>query len=129
MKKGACIGFRMDDAVKAYRHMDVEVVEEYGDKSGLHWLHTWDDGGRKLLRCRNCGGYILCQVSELKGIEFDDYYADFFPVSGPAEARNLNEEYDGYAIEAEFLGRWLICDPCRVPRWSDNMKNNSGDME
>lgn len=126
MKNKPCIGFYMEDAFEAYyKHMDPEVVEEYGDKAGQNWLHTWDEGGRTLLRCKRCGGYMLRQYSELHSIEDDDYYSDFFPVTGPEEARSLNEKYDGYTIETDFPGRWLICDPCKAPRWSDTVKEEN----
>ncbi len=122
MNKRPCIGFYMEDAFEAYQHMGTEVIEEYGDRVGHNWLHTWDEGGRKLLRCRKCGGYILCQFSELHSMEDEDYYSDSFQVSGPEEARNLNRMYDGYKIETDFPGRWLICDPCKAPLWSDRLK-------
>ncbi len=99
MKQRLCIGFYMDDAFEAYKHMETEVVEEYGDRVGHNWLHTWDEGGRKLLRCKNCGGYILYQFSELLSMEDDDYFSDYFPLSGPDEANMLNEKYDGYAMD------------------------------
>ena len=121
MEGWPCIGFAMEKPDKAYSHMDTEVVEEYGDSCGNNWLHTWSEGGRRLLRCKKCGGYILYQLSELHGMEYDDYYADYFPVSGPEEARELNEKYDGYSIETEFPRRWLICDPGRTPRWNDEI--------
>ena len=125
MKRRPCIGFYMDDAFEAYKHMETEVVEEYGDRVGPNWLHTWDEGGRRLLRCKKCGGFILYQFSELLSMEDDDYFSDYFPVSGPDEAKMLNEKYDGYAIEAEFPERWLICDPCKAPHWSNEV--NRGD--
>lgn len=118
MEGKPCIGFSMENAVEAYKHMETEAVEEYGDHFNNNWLHTWDDGERVLLRCKNCGGYILCQTSEYHGMEDDDYYADYFPVSGSDEAHKLNEQFDGDAIETDFPGRWLICDPCRTPHWN-----------
>ncbi len=119
MRRKPCIGFCFRDAYEAFcGHMnDMEVVEEYGDRFMHNWLHTWDDGGRMLLRCRKCHGFILAQYSEYHGMAYDDYYLDYFPVSGPEEAHELNEKFDGHAIEAEFPGRWLACDPCRAPRW------------
>ena len=121
MRKKPCIGFCIADAFEAFCwHMDqTDVVEEYGDRYLHNWLHTWDDGGRRLLRCRKCGGYILCQYSEYHGMDYDDYYLDYFPVSGAEEAHILNEKYDGYAIEKEYPGRWLICDPGRAPQWRE----------
>lgn len=103
--------------------MNTEIIEEYGDRFELNWLHTWDEGGRKLLKCKRCGGFILCQFSELHSMEDDDYFLDYFPVSSPEEARNLNAKYDGYAIESDFPDRWLICDPCKPPHWSDSIKH------
>ena len=116
----ACIGFDLEDPSEAfYRHMDPETVVEYGDVYELKQLHVWHDGGRQLLRCRKCGGYILCQYSEYHGMEEgDDYSREFFPVSGPEEAREINEKLDGYEIISRFPRRWLSCDPGRTPYWS-----------
>ncbi len=112
-----CIGFSMDDAEEAYKHMDDrERVKDYGDMSGKNILHTWDDGSRVLMRCKRCGGYILLQLSEFHGMEDDSYYADYFPVSGPCEARWINEKFDGERIEKEFPCRWMIVDG--KPHWN-----------
>lgn len=111
-----CIGFSMDDAAEAFEHMDKEIVKDYGDTWGKNILHTWDDGHRVLLRCKRCGGYMLLQLSEFHGMGDDDYYADYFPVSGPREAEELNEKYDGEEIEESFPGRWMIADA--RPHWN-----------
>lgn len=111
-----CIGFSMDDAVKAYEHMDRELVKDYGDTCGKNILHTWDDGHRVLVRCKKCGGYMLLQMSEFHGMEDDSYYADYFPVTGPKEAQELNDKYNGEQIEEEFPCRWLIADS--NPHWN-----------
>ena len=111
-----CIAFSMDDAEKAYQHMDREQVKDYGSSCGKNILHTWDDGSRVLMRCKNCGGYILLQMSEFHGMEDDAYYADYFPVSGPKEAQMINEQYDGDTIEEKFPHRWMIADG--HPHWN-----------
>ena len=112
-----CIGFSMENAMEAYRHMeDRELIRDYGDTCGKNLLYTWDAGHRTLVRCKKCGGYILVQISEFHGMEDDMYYADYFPVSGQKEAELLNQRYDGETIETEFPGRWLICEG--GPHWS-----------
>ena len=111
-----CIGFSMNDAEKAYEHMDMELVKNYGDIYGKNILHTWDDGWRALMHCKKCGGYILLQVSEFHGMDDDSYYVDFFPVTGPTEAQEINEKYNGENIEDEFPHKWLIFD--RNPHWN-----------
>ncbi len=111
-----CIAFSMNDAEKAFQHMDREQIIDYGSVYDKNILHTWDDGYRALLRCKNCGGYILLQMSEFHGMEDDSYYADYFPVSGPVEAQLINEKYDGTRIETEFPFRWLIADG--HPHWN-----------
>ena len=105
-----CIAFAMDTAEEAWEHMSFEVVEEYGDWMYGHSLHTWDRGERTLFRCRKCGGYVLYQYSEYSDpISCDEScYDDYFPVSGPEEADELNRKYDGFAIEREFPGRYLM---------------------
>lgn len=117
-----CTGFEMDDAKEVLRHFEgnLEVVEDYGSSCNGHQLHTWDDGGRVLLRCKACGGYLLRQDSEFHGFESDDaYYTDYFPVSGPEEAGRLNAELDGWQIERRFGRRYLLQDDLAAPRWSD----------
>ena len=105
-----CIAFEFDDPIKAREHMRYELVTDYGKYAYGHYLHTWDDGNRFLARCRNCGGYILIQSSEFLSFTDapDGYYTDWFPVRSPEEADLLNRKYDGYAIEKEFAGRYLM---------------------
>ena len=111
-----CIAFSMEDAEEAFKHMDKELIKDYGGSCGKNILHTWDDGSRKLMRCRKCGGYMLLQLSEFHGMEDDSYYADYFPVSGPEEAQMLNEKYNGEEIEEKFPHRWMIADS--RPHWN-----------
>lgn len=121
-----CIAFAMSDAEKAYQHMDIEIVERYGDTCEGNILHVWDDGERILHRCKKCGGYILTQISEFHGIESgDSYYCDRFPVSSPEEARAINRKYNGFQIEEDFPEKWMICDPGRVPHWRERNENES----
>ena len=111
-----CIGFALDDPGEAFNHMkDKELIIDYGDVCGKKILHTWDDGRRLLMRCRKCGGYILVQMSEFHGEE-DSYYTDYFPVSGPGEARAINEKYSGEEIEMGFPDKWMICEG--GPHWN-----------
>ncbi len=91
---------------------DFELVEFYGDcykdahGKVIHWLHTWDDGYRSLIRCKKCNALILQQNSEFHGAH-DSYYIDLFPVESRAEAEALNASMDGFAIEQNFQGIWL----------------------
>ena len=105
-----CIAFELADPKEAYDHLNYELVEDYGDYAYGHYLHTWDDGHRFLARCRGCGGYILIQCSEYHSFTDapDGYYTDWFPVKAPEEADMLNQKFDGFAIEREFEGRYLM---------------------
>ena len=105
-----CIAFEMDSAEEAWQHMSFVIVEEYGDTKYGHDLYTWDRGGRTFLRCTRCGGYVLHQFSVYESFDGgeDDYYNDYFPVSGPEEADELNQKYNGFSIEREFPGRCLM---------------------
>ena len=53
---------------------------------------------------------MLVQSSEFHSFTDapDGYYTDFFPVSSLEEADELNKKYDGFAIEREFEGRYLM---------------------
>lgn len=106
----ACIAFGFKDAREAYEHMECKTVEDYGGQAYGHYLYTWDDGGRRLARCSKCGGFILIQSSEFHSFtdSGDSYYTDWFPVSSPEEADELNRKYDGFQIETEFKGRYLM---------------------
>lgn len=112
-----CIAFQIRDAKEAMRHMNCDIVKDYGDYAYGHPLHSWDDGKRYLARCRNCGGYVLVQKSEYHGMQDDDYYTDYFPVSGAEEAEELNRRYDGFAIERLFTKRYLMMTNLRL-HWS-----------
>lgn len=109
----------MKDAQDAFRHFDghLSLVADYGDMCEGHCLHTWDEGGRTLLRCNECGGYLLRQVSEFHG-RGDSLYEDYFPVDSPEQAEELNRTLDGWQIEREFGRRYLMRDDLRGARWS-----------
>ena len=112
-----CIAYNMKDVLEAWKHMKCEVVEDYGRKAYGHYLFVWDEGGRILLRCKNCGGYVLRQDSEFHGMEDDDYYTDFFFVDSPEEADELNRKYSGEEIEFEYSDRFLMYDNGML-KWS-----------
>ena len=105
-----CEGLFYSDPKEAYKHIKYTVVTNYGKYQYGHSLFTWDDGGRVLAKCSRCGGYILIQSSEYHSFtdEPDGYYTDYFPVSSPGEADDLNRRYDGFEIEFEFKERYLM---------------------
>ena len=102
-----CVGFDLPTATEAFEHFNgmLEELWDYGDMCNGHCLHTWDDGGRKLYLCHDCGGLVLVQKSEYHGQENDDYYTDYIPVDSAQEAERLNELYGGWAIEKEWKGK------------------------
>ena len=101
------MGFDLPTATEAFEHFNgmLEELWDYGDMCNGHCLHTWDDGGRKLYLCHDCGGLVLVQKSEYHGQENDDYYTDYIPVDSAQEAERLNELYGGWAIEKEWKGK------------------------
>ena len=104
-----CHIFDIIDPDEAWKSMNNEIVERYGSECNGHYLFTWDDGERMLARCKKCGAYILIQRSEFHSMFDDDsYYGDYFPVSGPEEARMLNKQYSGWGIEKMFPERYLM---------------------
>ena len=117
-----CVGFSVEDTQEAYNHMKFEAVIDYGDTCNKHPLYTWDDGHRVLVRCKNCGGYALVQLSEFHSFPDgdDSYYCDMFPLSGAEEAEQLNKSFDGYQIEEKFQGKYLVRDKHDVPHWLRN---------
>lgn len=110
-----CIAFKMKDVNEAFAHMDYELVCNYGDYANGHYLHTWDDGERLLVKCRNCGGYALIQRSEFHNFSgCDSYYTDYFPVDSETKAKEYNQKYDGYDLENEFKGKYMVKDNGRI---------------
>jgi hypothetical protein len=105
-----CVGFDLPTAVEAFEHFSGMLEEQwdYGDMCNGHCLHTWDDGCRKLYRCRKCGGLVLNQCSEYHGMGDDDYYNDYFPVDSVQEAEQLNELYGGFEIEMKWDGKKVL---------------------
>lgn len=51
---------------------------------------------------------ILVQAYEHCGLIEDDVYIDYFPVESEDEVEHLNEKYNGWEIEGEFNGRYLM---------------------
>lgn len=105
-----CIAFEMEDVHVAFEHMQPETVIDYGEEAYGHDLQPWNEGGRRLCRCKACGGYFLVQSSEYHSFDGDDsYYIDWYPVSGPEEADQLNRLYDGWDLEFNFPKRFMSC--------------------
>ena len=103
-----CHIWGMADAGEAYGAFRGDLVKDYGedtclgDGTLLHENYMWDEGGRCLLRCRDCGGLVLRQSSEFHssfGDDGDGYYKDWIPVSSAREADLLNILWE--ALEAE----------------------------
>lgn len=119
----ACIAFQMERAEDAMKHLfsKARIVARYGDRFEGNWLHTWDEGERILYHCETCGGYFMLQSSEFHGRE-DDYYLDYFPVTGPKEAEELNRRWDGWQIEDKFPGRFLAQDNFGFPHWLEGVE-------
>jgi tetratricopeptide (TPR) repeat protein len=107
-----CCIFSFPDADAAARNFDFEIVESYGDAyrdchgKVVHYLHTWDDGDRTLIRCRKCGALLLRQDSEIHDMSYgnDSYYTRLVPVESRDEALAYNKKYSGYALENEYKG-------------------------
>ncbi len=104
-----CHIFDLYDADHTIGDFHFDLVEDYGDRCNGHALHIWDDGGRKLVRCRDCGALVLIQKSELHSFTDgpDAYYIDYFAVSSAEEARGLNQKYSGFDLEKNPPGRHI----------------------
>lgn len=102
-----CVGFDLPTATEAFEHFNgmLEELWDYGDMCNGHYLHTWDDGYRKLYLCHECGGLILKQRSEYHGQQDDDLYIRYFPVDSVQEAEQLNELYGGFELEMKWKGK------------------------
>ena len=109
-KKGMypCHVWGMENAGEAYEALRGELVKDYGeetclgDGTVLHDNYMWDEGGRCLVRCKECGGLVLRQASEYHSFSDDDgdgYYRDWVPVSSVEEADLLNLLWDVLEME------------------------------
>ena len=109
-KQKLCCIFEYPSIEEAVQNMQFEIIEDYGDAycnpdgSVKHYLHTWDDGYRRLVRCTKCGSLFLYQSSEFHSVnsDYDRFYSDYYPVSCREEARMCNEKYNGYKLEEEY---------------------------
>ena len=121
-----CVAFQMESAREAWEHIRKvqTVVIDYGEVFEKNLLFVWDDGGRKLLRCKRCGGYMLCQSSERH--DYDDSYDSCFPVTGPEEAEELNRRWNGEQIESYFPERYLHVDMDFPVSWEKGYLRNLG---
>ncbi|MBR2809716.1 MAG: hypothetical protein IKE33_05830 [Erysipelotrichaceae bacterium] len=85
---------------RSFNERNLEFIEYYGSECNGHSLHTWEEGGRSLYRCKKCGGYVLRQYSEIH--QPDKTYIDYFPVRDKNHAKEVNEKYDGWTIERDY---------------------------
>ncbi len=79
---------------------NLKFVRNYGSRCNGHDLHTWDEGGRTLLRCSKCGCYVMEQYSEIHMP--DSTYIDYFPVRDEKHAEEVNERYNGWTLETDY---------------------------
>ena len=116
-----CAAFAMQDAQVAYEHLsDYKVVKHYGKGE-----FVGSEGYRHLGWCSKCRGFVLVQRSEIHG-DVDDYYADFFPVTGPAEADAINAKFDGESIEEKFPMKYLTETHGRIAWYDLHLKQKAG---
>lgn len=114
-KKDMCCVFGKRDPQIALNELHFDIVKAYGDKCGDVVLHTWDEGQRDLVRCRDCGKLLLRQFSEFHGEE-DSCYVDFFPVENKEDAESLNKQYNGFQIEV-YLQRPFLSETNDKAAW------------
>ena len=116
-----CHIYEIADAKEAYKSFRGDLVREYGeyvsldDGTILHDNYMWDDGGRYLVRCEECGGLMIMQSSEYHSFSDgpDGYYRDWIPVASVEEGDLLNILFG--AMEMENV-------PCR------HIRGNNGDI-
>ena len=112
--KPCCI-FSHIDASTAISHFGYELIKDLGktvcnsDGTIKPFIYVWDEGGRKIIRCKNCGAIFLYQWSEFHNNygDQDSYYDNFFLVKNLAEAELLNKKYSGFALETNYKGLTL----------------------
>lgn len=93
-----CHIYGMVDAKEAYDAWKGELVKDYGecialtDGTVLHENCNWDEGGRTLVRCRECGALMILQSSVYNNMFDgpDSYYMDWIPVASAEEGDLLN---------------------------------------
>ena len=109
-----CCLFECQSATQAELLMDMELIIDYGnqfhnpDGSLKHYLHTWDDGYRLLVRCKRYGALFIKQNSEYHGFSNEDsYYTDWYQVESKEVAELINAVYSGFSLERNYNGPWL----------------------
>ena len=103
-----CHVWGMADPKEAYEAFRGETVKDYGEDTYLeggtvlHGNCMWDEGGRRLVRCLDCGGLVICQSSEFHSFsdDGDGYYRDWIPVSSVEEADLLNILWGALEMES-----------------------------
>ena len=83
--KPCCI-FSYNDTSKAIKHFEYDVIRDFGkeacneDGTIKHYTYSWDEGGRRAIRCKKCSAIFLYQWSEYHSFAegTDSYYDDFF---------------------------------------------------
>lgn len=133
-KRELCCIFSFPDADTAARNFDFEIVENYGDAyrdsrgKVVHYLHTWDDGNRTLIRCRRCGALFLRQDSEYHDMCHgnDAYYTTLVPVKSRDKALAYNKKYNGDALENKCGGIQMHS---HSTGWVWNITKDSGEND
>jgi uncharacterized C2H2 Zn-finger protein len=98
-----CCVFKYDSASKAGWNLDLEVVEDFGDKNSYfadgnpkRSISVCEVGKRKLLKCRRCGALFLQQenTTDYEGVASCSYIY-YFSVNDRREAHLYNEHHNG----------------------------------
>lgn len=116
-----CHIYGIADAKEAYDSFFGKMIKNYGDAvtledgTVLHDNYMWDDGGRILVRCKDCGALMIIQFSEYHSFSDgpDGCYEDLIPAASEEEADLLNILLDIRKME-NF--------PCR------HIRRNNGDV-
>ncbi len=113
-----CVAFQLESASDALKHLysNSRITTKYGDHFAGNRLHKWEKGERVLFHCQVCGGYYLLQDSEFYDLD-GSCCSDYFPVTGPEEAEDLNRRWDGWKIEKCFPEKYLFLDEHGSSHW------------
>ena len=107
-----CCLLSYNTAHEAMMKRTLEEIEHFGGGDGEGY--SWDDGSRKLCRCKNCGALFLNYSIRFLSMTYEQdekSYSYYIPVASREQALEYNEKYIGsFGLSDSYMGKKIWFD-------------------